>query len=290
MKRAYGYMHLAIFLWGFTGILGKAIRLDEGMIVWYRLAISTVALAAYMAWRGKSFRISRTNLVRVTGVGAIVCIHWLTFYGAIKASNVSVALACFSSIALFTSVLEPFFFRVRHHASELLLGAGVIAGLYLIFSFQQAYTTGILLSVFSALLASVFTILNKKLVMEDEHEKVTFYELGAGFVWLTLLLPFYYRLTGGAYALPGAADTVYLVLLGVVCTTLAFTISMEALKEVKAFTLNLSVNLEPVYSIVLAMILFGEQQFLNAGFFAGTALIIGSVVVHTLLVMRRAGK
>ena len=179
------------------------------------------------------------------------------------------------------------FFRVRHHASELLLGAGVIGGIYIIFSVEQAYITGIVLSVISALLASVFTIMNKKLVMEDDHEKVTFYELATGFIFLTVLLPFYLDLTGGSFDIPSITDTVYLLLLSVICTTFAFTISMESLKTIKAFTMNLSVNLEPVYSIVLAMLIFHEQKFLDTGFFVGTLIIIGTVVIHSLLTMRK---
>jgi drug/metabolite transporter (DMT)-like permease len=287
MKRAYVLMHLAIFLWGFTGLFGKAIDLSEALIVWYRLALSAGALAVYMAWKGRSLRMGGREALQASGVGCIVCIHWLTFYASIKASNVSVALACFSSIALFTSVLEPFFFRVRHRLSELLLGLGVIAGLYTVFSFQQAYLAGILLAVLSALLASVFTILNKKLVVSGDPARVTLYELTAGFLFLTLLLPLYFEVTGTAFAWPSAADWLYLLLLSVLCTTVAFTISMEALREVNAFTMNLSVNLEPVYSILLAMLFFQEQKFLNAGFFAGAAVIIGSVVAHSLLTVRR---
>ncbi len=289
MKRAYLLMHLAIFLWGFTGIFGKAIAMNEGMIVWYRMCISAAALLVYMRWRGKALRTSPRMLWRMCAIGAIVAVHWLTFYASIKASNVSVALACFSSIALFTSVLEPFFFRVRHHFSELMLGIGVIGGLYLIFAFQQAHIYGMALALFSALLASIFTILNKKMVAGEQHEKVTFYELASGFVFLTLLLPLYYRFAGGTFEVPGGQDLLYLVLLSVICTTFAFTISMEALKKVKAFTMNLSVNLEPIYSIILAMIFFNEQRFLTAGFFWGAVVIIGSVAVHGLYTARKTG-
>lgn len=287
MRKAYFLMHAAILLWGFTGIFGKLIQMNEGMIVWYRMIISAVSLAMYMLWKKKSFKVTSKTIFIISLTGIVVALHWITFYGAIKASNVSVTLACFSSIALFTAIMEPMIFRTRHHPSEILLGAGVIAGIYLIFSFQTGYALGILLSLISAALGSLFTIINRRLMQHYHAELVTFYELSAGFLFLTLILPAYFHFTGNTFIIPDLLDTLWLLLLSVLCTTVAFTISLEALKKINAFTMNLSVNLEPLYSIILAIIIFNEGKELNSGFYAGAALIVGTVVLHTLMVFTK---
>ncbi len=280
MKRAYFYMHLAIFLWGFTGIFGKAINMSEGMIVWYRMVISAVGLIPAIL-QSKDRLLTGRELVRVSGVGLLVTIHWLLFYGAIKASNVSVALSCFSSISLFTAILEPMFRREWPKISELVFGVAVFFGVYLIFSVDQLHITGILLAIASAFVGALFTVLNKKLTEIHPPEVITFYELFSGFILLTLLLPAYFSFTGTSFEIPGTLDFCYLLLLGLICTSFAFTISLRALKKLDAFTLNLSVNLEPLYSIVLAIILFSEYDVLNVGFLSGTMVILGSVVLHS---------
>lgn len=286
MKKAYFLMHTAILLWGFTGIFGKLIQMNEGMIVWYRMIISAFSLGLFMLWKKQSFRVPYRALSVITITGIIVALHWITFYGAIKASNVSVTLACFSSIALFTAILEPIIFKTRHHSSEILLGIGVIAGIYLIFSFQTGYAWGIVLSLISAALGSLFTIVNRRLMQGYSATLVTFYELSAGFIFLSLMLPVYFHFSGNSFMYPDFLDTVWLLLLSVLCTTVAFTISLEALKKINAFTMNLSVNLEPLYSIILAILIFEEGKELNAGFYAGASLIVLTVVVHTWMVFR----
>jgi drug/metabolite transporter (DMT)-like permease len=280
MRKAYFNMHLAIFLWGFTGILGKAIHMSEGMIVWYRMIISAAGLLPMMLQYGHQIP-KRGELLRISGIGFLVTLHWLLFYGAIKASNVSIALSCFSSISLFTAVLESLMKREWPRMSELLLGIAVISGLYLIFSVDQLNFTGVTLAVASAFAGALFTVLNKNMTEKHPPVVITFYELFSGFLLLTLLLPAYFDYTGTTFALPGTMDLVYLLLLGIVCTSYAFTISLKALKKLDAFTLNLSVNLEPLYSIVLAVILFRETDVLNGRFVAGTLVILGSVVFHS---------
>lgn len=287
MKRAYFLMHAAIILWGFTGILGKAIHLNEGLIVWYRLFISAAALLLYIKWKKINLALPATEMFKLTLVGIVVCLHWITFYGAIKVSNVSVTLACFSSITLFTALLEPFFNKSKHSRSEIFFGLGVIAGIYLIFAFQKLFAFGILLSLISALLGAIFTILNKKFVARHDPSAVTFYELASGFIFLSLLLPVYLQNTHQEFELPSSLDWIYLLLLGIVCTTLAFTISLEALKKINAFTMNLSVNLEPIYSIVLAILIFKENKELGTGFYAGTLFIISTVVLHSFFQFRK---
>jgi drug/metabolite transporter (DMT)-like permease len=280
MKQAYFRMHLAILLWGFTGIFGKAIGMSEGMIVWYRMAISAIGLLPFLI-KDKHELLPFREMVRIAFVGFLVAMHWLLFYGSIKASNVSIALSCFSSVSLFTALLDPLLKGKRPKTPEILLSVMVIAGLYIIFRVQEVYWAGILLAVGSAFLGACFTVANKKLTEEHSPGVITFYELTTGFMVLTVLLPVYFGLTGTGFELPSLNDSIYLLLLSLVCTSYAFTISLKALKKLDPFTLNLSVNLEPLYSIVLAFILFNEREILDGGFIAGTSVILSSVVIHT---------
>ncbi len=286
MGRAYLKMHVAIILWGFTGILGKAITLSEGMIVWYRMLITAISLALLLLYRKKLILPSFRDLLRISFIGLLVSVHWVTFYGAIKASNVSVTLSCFSSVALFSSLLEPVYEKRRPNLSHVMLGIFVIAGISLIFSAQQFYAGGILLSLFSAFLAAWFTVLNKREADRFGASFITFYEMLTGFLVLSLILPVYLYYENQHFEIPGTMDTIYLLMLSLLCTTLAFTLSMQALQKVNAFTMNLSVNLEPVYSILLAIALFQENKMLNPGFYAGTIIILLSVVIHSFIQWR----
>jgi drug/metabolite transporter (DMT)-like permease len=280
MKRAYLLMHLAILLWGFTGILGKAIDMSEGMIVWYRMLISAVGLIPILIT--KKIKIPPVKEAgKIILTGALVCVHWIFFYASIKASNVSIALSCFSSISLFTAILDPLSKGKKPKLSEVFLGIVIIVGLFIIFSAQQIYLTGIILALISAMLGAIFTILNKSLTDHHEAEVITFYELASGFLLFTLLLPLYLNFTSTTFEIPDLTNWVYLLVLGFICTSFAFTISLKALKKLDAFTLNLSVNLEPIYSIILAIILFKEHEMLNTGFYIGTVIILASIAVHS---------
>jgi len=280
MKRAYLLMHIAILLWGFTGIFGKAIEMSEGMLVWYRMAISAIGLAPFALRKG--FKLPSTNeLLYIACVGGLVALHWVLFYASIKASNVSIALSCFATVSLFTALLEPLMRKQLPKPPEVLLSIVVIGGLYLIFMVSQAFWFGILLAVASALVGSLFTIYNKRLTSRHDAIDITFYELIAGFVVLTILLPFYFNATGTTFQIPDSMDWVWLLLLGLVCTSFAFTISLKALKVLDPFTMNLSVNLEPLYSIILAWFFFDEAEIFSPGFIVGTLIILASLVVHT---------
>ncbi len=283
-------MHVSILLWGFTGVFGKAIGMNAMMIVWYRMIISAVALIPFMV-RNQSFKLpERKRLASIIITGFVVCLHWLTFYGSIKASNVSIALSCFSSISLFSAFLEPIFFRQKLNRGNIILALFVIAGIYIIFAFQKMYAMGIILALVSAFLSALFTILNKKFVYQDEPAPVTFIELISGFVFLSLCLPWLLPLFNFNFEIPKGIDWLWLLLLSVVCTSVAFTLSLESLKKISAFTMNLSVNLEPLYSIILAIILFKEDELLNGGFYLGAAIVISSVFIHSYLQYRNPNK
>lgn len=280
MRKAYLQMHIAIVLWGFTAILGKVISLDEGLLVWYRMMLSSIATFIFLLSTKKFEKLSFKEIKHISGIGAVITLHWITFYGAIKASNVSIAISCFSSVALFTALLDPLIHKKLPRKSEVLLGIGVMLGIYIIFSVQQLYLKGIILSLISAFLASLFTIMNKSLSGKHDPALITFYELGTGFLLLTCCLPLWYYVNNSQFTLPDFKDWMYLIVLAVFCTTVAFTLSLHALKKLDAFTMNLSVNLEPLYSIVLAIILFHEDKMLNTGFYIGSFIILTAVVLH----------
>jgi drug/metabolite transporter (DMT)-like permease len=290
MRKAYLQMHIAIVLWGFTAILGKVISLDEGLLVWYRMMLSSIATFIFLLSTKKFESLTFKEIKHISGIGAVITLHWITFYGAIKASNVSIAISCFSSVALFTALLDPLIHKKLPRKSEVLLGIGVMLGIYIIFSVQQFYLKGIILSLVSAFLASLFTIMNKSLSGKHDPALITFYELGTGFLLLTCCLPVWYYVNNSGFAMPDFNDWMYLIILAVFCTTVAFTLSLHALKKLDAFTMNLSVNLEPLYSIVLAIILFHEDKMLNTGFYIGSFIILMAVVLHGYSKIRNAKK
>jgi drug/metabolite transporter (DMT)-like permease len=285
-RRAYLYMHIAIVLWGFTAIFGKLISLDEGLLVWYRMLISSITTGVYLYFsRGFQFP-TRNQLIHLSGIGTLITLHWITFYGAIKASNVSVAISCFSTVAVFTALLEPMLSGKLPRWRELLLGITVALGVYVIFSGSEIHGKGIVLSLASALLASLFTIFNKRISRTHSPGMISFIELGTGFIFLSLCLPVWFSINNSGFAIPDSNDFIYLFLLSAICTTLAFTLSLKALQHVNAFTMNLSVNLEPLYSIVLAMILFQEHELLGLRFYVGSAIILAAVVFHGIITLR----
>jgi drug/metabolite transporter (DMT)-like permease len=287
MRKAYFQLHLAVLLWGFTAIFGKLISLNELWLVWYRMILSTVALWIYLRLTNSLHKPNKKTLLKAAGIGAIICLHWITFYGAIKASNISVAISCFSSLALFTALLDPLINRKKIQLPEILLGLAVIGGIGIIFSAQEFYMKGILMAIVSAFLAALFTILNKQLYYENDPGTISVIELGSGFLFLTLLIPSFIQ---DVIPMPSTMDWLWLILLSTLCTSFAFTLGNYALQKLDSFTVNLTVNLEPVYSIILAIILFNENRMLNTGFYTGSVIILASVVVHTIYKYRLARK
>jgi len=290
LKKAFIQLHFAVLLAGLTGILGKLITLNEGLLVWYRLLLTAATLWILVFLRRQRIRIDRRDCWRIFGVGALAAMHWVAFYGSIKYSNVSVGLLCFSAIGFFTALIEPLLFRRRVDWVELCLGLLVMAGIFLIFKVDPHFKTGILVGLLSALLGSLFPVLNKRLLVRIPAETVTLYELSGGFLFLSILLPFYLWLFPVPSLLPGLSDWGWLLVLSWLCTVLAFNLSMKALTKISAFTVNLSYNLEPVYGILLAFLVFREDKHLNGGFYTGFFLIILSIVLQMMRLWRRQKK
>jgi drug/metabolite transporter (DMT)-like permease len=280
MKKAFIQLHIAVFLAGFTGILGKLITLNEGLLVWYRLLITVLTLWLLHFFREKTSKIPLKDLAKVFGIGAIAALHWVGFYGSIKYANVSISLVCFSAIGFFTAILEPLFFRTRVDKVELLLGVLVIGGIWFIFHFDPHYKTGIIVGLISALLGSIFPILNRRMLQRMSVDKLTLYELSGGFLFLSLLLPAYLHLFPTSYVFPNRQDWIWLFGLSWLCTVLAFTLSMNALQKISAFTVNLTYNLEPVYGVLLAFIVLGENKYLNRWFYPGFGIILLAICLQ----------
>jgi len=280
MKKAFIQLHIAVLFAGFTAILGRLINLNEGMLVLYRMLLSALTLAIILFFRKELIKISFKNILMLFGIGAIIALHWVTFYGSIKYSNVSVSVTCLSAIGFFTSFLEPLITRRKLDTTEVLLGLLAIAGIYLIFNFYPEYKTGIIFGILSALLACLFSIFNKKILRNFSSQIVTLYEMAGGFIALCFILPFYFRFFPPEYFLPTLSDWMWLLVLAWICTVFAFILSLNALKKISAFTVNLSYNLEPVYSIILAFIIFNENKFLGTGFYLGFSLILLAIILQ----------
>lgn len=279
-------MHLAVFLAGFTGILGKLITLNEGLLTWYRLLISAITLYILLRWRGLLKKIPLRDVMIIGATGAVIGLHWIFFYGSIKYANVSIGVVCFSLTSLFTAVFDPLINRRRFDVADLLLSLLTLLGILLIFHFDTQYRTGIILGIISAMFAALFTVFNKRLIVRFDTYTIGFYELLVGTACITLILPFYLHAFPVASIIPSFSDTVYLLALSWACTIWLYALNLNALKKISAFTVNLCFNLEPVYSIVLAFVLFQENKYLNLSFYGGLFCILLSVVLQMLRVIR----
>ena len=286
--KAFLQIHFCVLLWGFTAILGKLITLPALPLVWWRMLIVVVALALVpRVWRGLR-AMPRRLLLSYSGIGVLVALHWLTFYGSIKLSNASVGATCIALATVFTALIEPWLARTRFSKRELALGIAVLPGVALVVGgVPDGMRLGIAVGALSALLVAIFGSLNKRLVEHADPLTVTALELGAGTLALTLLaplMPFIFPMfAGDLLVLPGTHDALYLLALSLACTLLPFALSLAALRHMSAFAAQLAVNLEPVYAIVLAIVLLGEQHELTPQFYVGVAIILGAVLVYPQL-------
>jgi len=277
MKKAFFQLHIAIFLAGFTGVLGRLISLNEGLLVWYRLLISSVTMWILFSLTKKLQKIKTRDITRLAVLGFITALHWVGFYGSIKYANISVALVCFSSVGFFTALLEPLFYRKKINAGEVLLGLLVIAGIYIIFHFESRYKTGIIMGMISAVLLAIVMIVIRQFVQRINPETLLTYQLSGGFIALSFFMPFYIHQFPAYSLIPGFKDWMWLLVLSWFCSVWAFQLSVAALKKLTAFTVNLSYNLEPVYGIILAFVIYKENKELGWSFYIGLILIVLAV-------------
>lgn len=284
MKKALFQLHIAVFLAGFTAILGKLIGLNEGVLVWYRMLLTAVTLAAILYYRKQLVKLSYKEMLNVFAVGFIIAIHWVTFYGSVKYGNVSIAVVCISGSGFFTAFFDPLINRRKISLIEIFLGMIAIIGIYIIFDFHPQYKLGIIFGIISAIGSSLFPVFNKRLLVKHNPETLTLYEMVGGFLALTIIIPFYLQVFPAAYYIPSGWDWLWLFLLAWVCTVYCFDLQLNALKKLSPFTCNLAYNLEPVYGIILAFVFFRENKDLNNQFYLGVGLIILAVALQTMRV------
>jgi drug/metabolite transporter (DMT)-like permease len=287
MKKAFIQLHIAVFLAGFTAVLGRLITLNEGLLVWYRLLITIAVLGIILLVKRELAKLPTKALLKMTGVGAVIAFHWVTFYGSIKYGNISVALVCLSSAGFFSSLLEPLFLQKKIILAEVLLGLLAIIGIYIIFDFHPQFKIGIIYGILAALGAAIFPIFNKQLLKTHSPRTLTFYELTGGFLVLSILLPFYLQKSAASFMFPSMGDIGWLLILAIVCTVFCFDLQLKALQKISAFTCNLMYNLEPVYGIILAFIFFGEGKMVNAAFYVGVGLIFTTIILQMLRLNRQ---
>jgi len=305
MKNALIQMHLAVLLWGFTGVLGRAISLDAPVLVWYRMLLTALFMAIILFYRKQWVPVDRRDMTRLAFIGVLISLHWVAFYASIKFANISIALVCLSTASIFTSILDPLVNKGRRDPQEVALGSLAIVGVYLIYRFQQFYGLGIAFGIAAAILSSVFTVLNKKIASQYPARTMVFYEMTTGWVFLTLLLPVLYYFIPHTRFVPYTAsllgknwlhnDWLWLVIMSLCCTVWAQSLALTALKRLSSFTVTLSVNLEPVYGILLAFVFYNENREiifnkgsndLNWGFLSGMGLILLSVVLQMLRLLK----
>jgi len=280
MRKALVQLHAAVFLAGFTAILGKLIGLHEGLLVAYRIVITGISMTVLLYFGRQLERIGLRDGLALMGIGAVIALHWLCFYASIRYANVSVALTCFSATGFFTAFVEPLVDRRRINWIEVLLGLMAIVGIFIIFNFHPQYKTGIAFGIAAAIGCAVFPVLNKKMVGKIAPYTVTFYEMWGGLLLMIAVLPLYLLVFPADYFIPTTWDWVWLLVLSWLCTILCFDLQLKALRKISAFTANLTYNLEPIYGILLAFLFFGENKSLNSGFYWGLALILGAVVLQ----------
>jgi drug/metabolite transporter (DMT)-like permease len=281
MKRAFLQLHIAVFLAGFTGVLGRLITLNEAVLVWYRMMIACFVLWISLLFQKRKPAASRKLFIQASTVGFLLAMHWVSFYAGIKNSNVSTALVCLSAMGFFTAILEPVMLRRPFDMIEVLLGLLAIAGISIVFHFDPHYKLGIIISLFSALLASIFPILNRQILQKMDAETATRYQLSGGFIFITLLMPVYLHYFPVDKLLPSLSDFAWLLVLGILCTVVAYDLFMKALQKISAFTVNLSYNLEPIYGIGMAFLIYREDKEVSPGFYYGFCLIVVAVILQT---------
>lgn len=290
MKKALLQLNGAVFLWGFTGVLGRAITLDSVWLVWYRLLITALSLWLLYGLQKKLKKLPWQSVLYIGGVGTIQALHWVCFYASIKFANVTIALTCLSTSALLSSLIEPLILKKRFERIEIVLGLFAIAGIVIIYNTHLQFSVGIIIGLLSALLTVLVSVLNKKMIDQYEPESITLFQLTGGFAGLTLLLPLSYFLFPATSLVPTTWDWIWLVVLSWVCTIFTFYLYIRSLKKVSAFTMNLVLTLEPIYGIILAFVIFKENESFSQWFYAGFLLITLAVLFHMWRLLRPSTK
>ncbi len=273
-------MHAAVWLWGFTAVLGRAITLEAIPLVWYRMGGSFLILGLLLRWRRVWIPVSRKAMGAMALIGGLMALHWVAFYASVKTANASVALICLATSSTFISFLEPLINRQRWKPLETGLSLVALGGVVIIYRTQPQWGMGLFLGLAAALIAALFTLLNKRIASDYPARTLVFYEMLSGWIILSFLIPLWYGSGPWPRWTPTLTDWAWIFVLVLFCTVWAQSLALEALKKISSFTSSLSVNLEPVYGILLAFVFYGENQDLDGGFYLGMTLILGAVFLH----------
>lgn len=280
MKKSYIQLHIAVLLAGFTGLFGRLINLNEGLISWYRLLISGLVIWIYISITGKKQNLSLKEQFRIGSIGFILGIHWIFFYGSIKYSNISVGVVCFALTSFFNAILAPLINKKRLSIQEIGLSSLTLFGIALIFGMDASFRLGIVLGIISAIFSALYTIFNERLVQEYESNTIILNQMIGGCLGLTVILPVFLSFSPAEYLIPTLSDFGWLLVLSVFCTVLMYFLITSALKKISSFTVSLTYNLEPLYTIALAIIVYKENKVLSAGFYIGLSLILISLMLQ----------
>ena len=278
----YLLLHLIVFIWGFTAILGALITIDAIPLVWYRMLLAVLFIAIYFLWKKKSFKVDRAGLLKFFFTGVVIALHWVFFFKAIKVSNVSVALVTMSTGAFFTALIEPVFFKRKINALEMFLGLLVIAGLYIIFNFESQYKLGIIYALIASFLGALFAVLNGLFIKKYTADTISFYQLFFGVFFITIYLLFTNSFSVSFFQIP-ASDWLYLIVLSSICTAYAFIASVHVMKYLSPYTVMLTINLEPIYAIVLALFIFGDKEQMSSTFYLGAFIVLFVVLLNGII-------
>lgn len=305
-------MHAAVLLWGFTGVLGRAISLDFPVLVWYRMLLTAIMIAIIISFRKNWKPVAPKDKLTLIGVGILMAVHWVAFYGSIKFANASVALVCLSTASIFTSLLDPLINKSKWHPSELLIGAFTLSGVFFIYFLDAKpknipgehgiTSVGLILGIIAAILSAVFTVLNKRVAAKYPARVMVFWEMSTGWLFITIAIGIVLALGGERLLLnpahlhagevvhlqwlPMGYDWLWMLVLALCCTVWAQSLALTALKKLSSFTATLSVNLEPIYGIILAFIFYHENEELGRGFYIGVSIILVSVSLQMLRMLR----
>jgi drug/metabolite transporter (DMT)-like permease len=285
----YLKLHFIVFLWGFSAILGKLVSIPALEMVMYRSVLAAMGMGVVLLATRGTFGVTKTELIKLILIGFIVALHWVAFFGSARVANVSVSLVGFATNSLWAAILEPWFNKSRIKKFELLLGLIVLFGLYIIFSFDFQYKLGLLIGILAGFTSAVFSIFNSRMVRKIPAYTITFYEMIGAFAGLALFLPIYkytWALDGVLHLVPQPMDWIYIALLAGVCSVYAYSTAVELMKKVSVFLIQLSLNLEPVYGIIMAVIIFGSEEKMGMNFYVGTFIILGAVILYPFLKKR----
>lgn len=279
----YLLLHFIVMIWGFTSILGLLISLPALELVFYRTLLASLGVALVMVWKKKIMIVPLSELLKIAGVGVLISLHWIFFFWSAKVSTASVCLAGMATTSLWTAFVDPIINRTKIKWYEVALGLLVISGLVVIFQFETGYWLGLSLALLSAFLSALFSVFNARLTFRHTPYQITLYEMAAASLFALLFMPIYsVFLNEGAPIQWGwkGLDWFWMLILSGVCTVYAFSVSVELMKRVSVFTINLTINLEPVYGILLAVLVFGEKEKMTPQFYLGTLIILISVLIY----------